>query len=104
VADSTSSALVKTPGLCLHYFRLASDRFDSQRPDQPHRFAVHEALHVFSTDQRDVLSKAPPIVIDQSPAMLILFSLHFLEDLSGCWIIDVQSRSEACVNARIRFL
>src|SRR5205814_8244044 len=87
VAHFTGSALVETPGFCLHYFGMVPNGFDSQRPDHPHRLAVHESLHVFSPDQRDVLSKTATVVINQSAAMLILFRLHFLKDLGGRGVI-----------------
>ncbi len=58
------SALVETPGLRLHGLCLVPNRFDSQRPDHPHRFSMHEPLHVFATDQRNVFSKATTILLD----------------------------------------
>jgi hypothetical protein len=76
----------------------------SQRSDHPNRLGVHESLHGFPTDQRDVFSKAATVFLDQFAAVLILFSLHFLKDLSGRGVIGFQSRGEVCVDARVRFL
>ena len=64
---------------------------------------MHEPLYVLSPDQRDVLSKAATVFLNQFATMLILFRLHFLKDLSGGGVTGFQSGGEVCVNTRIRF-
>src|SRR6266540_4032900 len=71
--------LVEALGLQLHLFDVLADRVQAQRPHQPHRPALHEALDVLAADERDVLAELLAVQHQQPVPVTVFLGTHFLE-------------------------
>ena len=98
------SALVELPRLQFHDLGLFPHRVDAQRPYQPNRPPGDEALYVVAADQRDVLSEALPVHLDQAAAMLGLLCLHLLEHLRRSRVGLAQTVHEVAIDAAVLLL
>src|SRR5262245_14285977 len=65
-------ALVEIARLHFHPRRLVTDALEPEILDQPHGPALIEAGHVFATDQRDRVTEAPAVLLDE-PGPVVVF-------------------------------
>src|SRR6267143_2026703 len=101
---------IRRPGRCsrvesaclqLHHFRLLPGHLHTQRPDQPHRFPLQESLHVFPSNQRNVISKTLPEHGKQAVAVPHFFLAHFFEHFRRRWILVPQRIRKFSVNPAV---
>ena len=76
VGGALQGPLVEAARLELHGLGLLAHLVEAERPHQPQRLVVDEALHVLAPDQRDVLAELRAVQLDQPPAMLVLLLRH----------------------------
>jgi hypothetical protein len=65
---------------------------------------TNEALHVVTTDERQVLAELRPIKVKQHAAMADLFIRHPIEDLGRSSVALPQCFGEAAIDAIVLLL
>ncbi len=96
--------LVEPAGLELHDLRLLPHHGDPQRPDEPHGTAPHEALHVVSANQRNVVAEPVPVDVQEAGAMAGFLALHLVEHRRRRRIRITKAVGEIAIDAAVLFL
>ena len=95
---------IKSAALHFHRRGLLADRVESQRPHQPDRAPLHEAVNVLPADQRNVVAELRLVQFDQTAAVCGFLLAHAVEDRGRSGEILAQPLGEVGVDAFVFFL
>src|SRR5262245_58059263 len=104
VGGSCRRSFVEATRLHLDGARLLAHGFEAERPYQPHRLSLDEALHVLAADEGNVLSEFRAKEIDQSTPVPGLFGPHAIEYRGGRREVLSQTFREIGIDAFVFLL
>ena len=104
IARGFGGLAVEPRRLLLHAEDVFADLFEAERPRQPQRLALDEALDVVTADQRQVVAEFFAVEIEQPAAMANLFLRHAGEDGGGGRKRLGQPFGESVIDAAVLFL
>ncbi len=90
--------------LALHRLGFVADAVEAEILNQPDRTPGIEPGHMLAPDERDDITEARPVPVDQPVAVDVLFLRHRVEDFRRGGIVFPQALGIAAVDARVVLL
>ena len=91
ILGSIAGMFVEATAFDFHGARLVPDGFQSQRTYQPDRLSLHEASHVLTPKQRNVVAEFLLEKIHQTAAVSGFLAAYAIEDCGRSWIVLPQA-------------
>jgi hypothetical protein len=95
---------IEALALRLHQLRLGTHLFEAERPREPQRLALDEALHILPADQRDVVAELLAVEIEEAVTVAVLLLRHRGEHPRRSGIVLAHRIREVAIGAAVLLL